>query len=233
MDIVAIQRGTADPDRVIVITGHLDSRVTDIMNFTSDAPGANDDASGVAAVMEAARVLSKYKFRATLVYAALSGEEQGLYGGKVLADYARQQGWKVRPTSTTTSSATPMARTACTTTAPCACSPKAPRRWRRRSRRTSGATTAASSIRRRATSRATWRAGRAPPHQPSACRWSTAPTVMAAAATRWRFSKPASRRCASPKRTRTTPASTRTCARRTAFATATRSTASTSPTSPR
>jgi len=96
MDIVAIQRGSAEPDRVIVITGHLDSRVSDIMNFTSDAPGANDDASGVAALMEAARVLSKYKFRATLVYAALSGEEQGLYGGKVLADYARQQGWKVQ-----------------------------------------------------------------------------------------------------------------------------------------
>ena len=96
MDIVAIQRGTGDPNRVILITGHLDSRVTDIMNFTSDAPGANDDASGVAAVIEAARVLSKHKFRATLVYAALSGEEQGLYGGKVLAEYARAQGWQVQ-----------------------------------------------------------------------------------------------------------------------------------------
>ena len=95
MDIVAIQRGTSDPNRVIVITGHLDSRVTDIMDATSDAPGANDDASGVAAVIEAARVLSRYKFRATLVYAALSGEEQGLLGGKVLADHARTQGWRV------------------------------------------------------------------------------------------------------------------------------------------
>ena len=96
MDVVAIQRGSTDPNRVIVITGHLDSRVSDIMNSTSDAPGANDDASGVAALMEAARVLSKYRFRATLVYAALSGEEQGLYGGKVLADYARKQGWQVQ-----------------------------------------------------------------------------------------------------------------------------------------
>src|SRR5215216_23724 len=61
MDIVAIQRGSGDPNRVILITGHLDSRVSDIMNFTSDAPGANDDASGVAAVMEAARILSKHK----------------------------------------------------------------------------------------------------------------------------------------------------------------------------
>ena len=95
MDIVAIQRGTSDPDRVVLITGHLDSRVTDIMNATSDAPGANDDASGVAAAIEAARVLSKTKFRATIVYAALSGEEQGLYGGKVLADYAKSRGWRV------------------------------------------------------------------------------------------------------------------------------------------
>ncbi|MES2835130.1 MAG: M20/M25/M40 family metallo-hydrolase [Pseudomonadota bacterium] len=95
MDIVAIQRGTGDPNRVIIITGHLDSRVTDVMNFTADAPGANDDASGVAAVLEAARVLSQHRFEATLVYAALSGEEQGLLGGKVLADYAQEQGWRV------------------------------------------------------------------------------------------------------------------------------------------
>ncbi|MFL5297656.1 MAG: M20/M25/M40 family metallo-hydrolase [Phenylobacterium sp.] len=95
MDVLAIQRGTTDPDRVIVISGHLDSRVTDVMNATADAPGANDDASGVAAVMEAARVLSRHRFPATLVYAALSGEEQGLNGGKVLADYAKAHGWRV------------------------------------------------------------------------------------------------------------------------------------------
>ena len=95
MDVLAIQRGTEDPDRVVVIAGHLDSRVTDIMNSTSDAPGANDDGSGAAAVIEAARVLSKHKFRATIVYAVLSGEEQGLYGGKVLADYAKTRGWRV------------------------------------------------------------------------------------------------------------------------------------------
>jgi len=65
------------------------------MNFTADAPGANDDGSGVAAVVEAARVLSKHKFPGTIVYAALSGEEQGLYGGKVLADFAKAQGWNV------------------------------------------------------------------------------------------------------------------------------------------
>ena len=95
VDVVAIQRGAGDPDRVVLIAGHLDSRVTDIMNATSDAPGANDDASGVAAAIEAARVLSKYRFSATIVYAALSGEEQGLYGGRLLADYAKSNGWKV------------------------------------------------------------------------------------------------------------------------------------------
>jgi Zn-dependent M28 family amino/carboxypeptidase len=95
VDVVAIQRGTTDPERVIVLTGHIDSRVTDIMNSTADAPGADDDASGVAAVIEAARILSRYKFPATLVYGVLSGEEQGLYGGKVLADYAKAQGWRV------------------------------------------------------------------------------------------------------------------------------------------
>lgn len=95
MNVLAIQKGTSDPNRVIIIAGHIDSRVSDVMDFTSDAPGANDDASGVAAVIEAARVLSKHRFPATLVYAVLSGEEQGLYGGKILADYARANGWKV------------------------------------------------------------------------------------------------------------------------------------------
>ncbi|HMC15995.1 MAG TPA: M28 family peptidase [Albitalea sp.] len=96
MDIVAIQRGSSEPNRVVMITGHVDSRVSDGMNFTSDAPGANDDGSGVAAVMEAARVLSKHRFRTTIVYGVLSGEEQGLYGGKVLAEYAKAQGWQVQ-----------------------------------------------------------------------------------------------------------------------------------------
>ena len=94
-DVVAILRGTSDPQRVIVITGHLDSRVTDIMNATADAPGADDDGSGTAAVIEAARVLSRYRFPATLVFGVDSGEEQGLYGGKVLADYAVAHGWQV------------------------------------------------------------------------------------------------------------------------------------------
>jgi len=94
-DILAIQRGSVDPSRVVIITGHIDSRVTDVMNATADAPGANDDGSGTAAVIEAARVLSKHRFPYTIVYGALMGEEQGLLGGKVLADYARAQGWTV------------------------------------------------------------------------------------------------------------------------------------------
>jgi len=94
-DMVAIQRGTERPNDVVIIQGHIDSRVSDVMNFTSDAPGANDDGSGTAAVIEAARVLSKHKFPGTIVYAALSGEEQGLLGGKILADYAKAQGWNV------------------------------------------------------------------------------------------------------------------------------------------
>ena len=94
-DVLAIQRGTSDPDRVIIVQGHIDSRVSDVMDSTSDAPGANDDASGVALVMEAARLLSKHKFPATIVYAALSGEEQGLWGGQLLARTAKERGWKV------------------------------------------------------------------------------------------------------------------------------------------
>lgn len=95
VDVLAIQRGTADPNRVIIISAHIDSRASDVMDAKIDAPGANDDGSGTVAVLEAARLLSKRKFPATLVYAVLSGEEQGLHGGKILADYAKAQGWRV------------------------------------------------------------------------------------------------------------------------------------------
>ncbi|MDB5480248.1 MAG: leucine aminopeptidase [Caulobacteraceae bacterium] len=94
-DVIAIQPGTTDPDRVVIISGHIDSRNSNILDSTHDAPGANDDASGVAAVLEAARILSSRRFAATVVYAVLSGEEQGLYGGKLLADYARIRRWRV------------------------------------------------------------------------------------------------------------------------------------------
>ncbi|KHK91981.1 peptidase M28 [Novosphingobium malaysiense] len=96
VDVVAIQRGTERPNEVVIVQGHIDSRATDVMDAKSDAPGANDDGSGTALVLEAARVLSRHKYPATIVYAVLSGEEQGLFGGKLLADYARQQGWTVK-----------------------------------------------------------------------------------------------------------------------------------------
>ena len=95
MDVVAIQRGTRDPDRYIVMTGHVDSRNSDAMDATKDAPGADDDGSGTAAVIEAARVLSHYKFAASIVYSVDSGEEEGLYGGKIIAQYAADHHWRV------------------------------------------------------------------------------------------------------------------------------------------
>jgi Zn-dependent M28 family amino/carboxypeptidase len=96
VNVIAIQRGKTDPKRVVMMSGDIDSRVTDVLDATSISPGANDNASGVAGALEAARVLSKYQFNGTIVYAALSGEEQGLYGGNILADYAKAQGWQVQ-----------------------------------------------------------------------------------------------------------------------------------------
>lgn len=96
VDVVAVQRGTERPNEVVIVEAHIDSRVSDVMDATSDAPGANDDGSGVALVLEAARVLSRQKFPTTIVYAIVSGEEQGLYGGKLLADHAARQGWVVK-----------------------------------------------------------------------------------------------------------------------------------------
>lgn len=96
VDVLAIQRGTGDPNQVVIVAGHIDSRVSDVMDITSDAPGANDDASGTALVIEAARVLAGEKFDGTIVYALLSGEEQGLWGGKLLAATVKARGWQVR-----------------------------------------------------------------------------------------------------------------------------------------
>lgn len=95
VNVIAIQRGNIDPNRYIVMSGDIDSRVSDPLDSTSDSPGANDNASGVAGVLEAARVLTKYKFDGTLVYAALSGEEQGLFGGKIMAQQALKNNWRV------------------------------------------------------------------------------------------------------------------------------------------
>ena len=96
VSVVAIQRGTLDPDRMVLMAGDIDSRVTDPMNGTADSPGANDNASGLAGTLEAARVLSKHRFAGSIVYAALSGEEQGLYGGKILVEHALKESWRIK-----------------------------------------------------------------------------------------------------------------------------------------
>jgi hypothetical protein len=84
-NVIATLKGTASPERFYVITGHLDSRVTDVMNFTSDAPGADDDGSGVACVLELVRVFATHQFPGTIVLATVSGEEQGIYGSGFMA----------------------------------------------------------------------------------------------------------------------------------------------------
>ncbi|WP_252728142.1 M28 family metallopeptidase [Alteromonas sp. C1M14] len=96
VNVIAIQRGTTDPNRYVIMSGDIDSRVSDVMDYTSDSPGANDNATGVAGAIEAARVLSQYSFNGTIVYAALSGEEQGLFGGKILAAKAQKDGWRIK-----------------------------------------------------------------------------------------------------------------------------------------
>lgn len=82
-------------DRIYVVSGHYDSRVSDPLNAEADAPGANDDASGVAAVLELARVMSKRKWDATLVFMAVAGEEQGLYGSTQWARSAKAKKWNI------------------------------------------------------------------------------------------------------------------------------------------
>ncbi|WP_433294867.1 M20/M25/M40 family metallo-hydrolase [Actinoplanes sp. CA-030573] len=91
-NVVATLRGSVTPDRLYVVTGHYDSRVTDVMNATADAPGADDDASGVAVIMELARVLATRSPEATIVFAAVAGEEQGLYGSDHLAQSFKDAG---------------------------------------------------------------------------------------------------------------------------------------------
>ena len=95
VNVVAIQKGTKYPNRFIIMSGDIDSRASDTMDFTTDAPGANDNASGMAGTIEAAKVLSKYKFESSIIYVGLSGEEQGLFGGAGLAKYAKDKGWDI------------------------------------------------------------------------------------------------------------------------------------------
>ncbi|ODT53340.1 MAG: peptidase M28, partial [Niastella sp. SCN 39-18] len=95
-NVMAILQGTDPADkRVFIISGHLDSRNSNIMDSTGEAPGANDDASGVAAVIEAARVMSKNHFAATVIFVAVSGEEQGLLGSAFLANKAKKENLEI------------------------------------------------------------------------------------------------------------------------------------------
>jgi hypothetical protein len=95
-NVIATLRGTTTPERVFVLTAHYDSRVTDVMDFTSDAPGADDDASGVAVLLELARVLAGRPLESTLVLGAVAGEEQGLYGSIHLAQTMLESGTDVQ-----------------------------------------------------------------------------------------------------------------------------------------
>ena len=94
-DIVATLPGDAKPERIVIISGHYDSRVTDVMNATGPAPGANDDASGVAVALELARVMSSHHYPATVKFVAVTGEEQGLYGSTHLAQEMADGGQNV------------------------------------------------------------------------------------------------------------------------------------------
>jgi len=94
-NVVAIQRGTKYANRFVIMSGDIDSRVSDPNDYISASPGANDNASGMAGTIEAARVLSKYKFENSIIYVGLSGEEQGLFGGAGLANYAMKNNWEI------------------------------------------------------------------------------------------------------------------------------------------
>ncbi|KAK5201120.1 hypothetical protein LTR16_003751 [Cryomyces antarcticus] len=88
-NVVATLQGSTDPSRVYVITGHYDSRITDVMNYWDDAPGADDDGSGVAIMMELCRIMATRHPKATMVFGAVAGEEQGLYGSTFMAQTYR------------------------------------------------------------------------------------------------------------------------------------------------
>lgn len=95
VNVLAVLRGVSDPNRYVIMAGDIDSRVTDVMNAVDSSPGANDNASGVAGTLEAARLLSRHRFAASIAFLALSGEEQGLLGGRTVAQMAAESGWNV------------------------------------------------------------------------------------------------------------------------------------------
>jgi Zn-dependent M28 family amino/carboxypeptidase len=95
VNILAIQHSKKNPKRFVMMSGDIDSRISDPNDYTNDSPGANDNASGMAGTIEAARVLSQYDFDYGIIYAGLSGEEQGLFGGAGLAEWIKEQGWEL------------------------------------------------------------------------------------------------------------------------------------------
>lgn len=95
VNVYAVLRGNTHPNRYVIMSGDIDSRASDIRNYEIDAPGANDNASGMAGAIEAARVLSQYEFDNSIIFAGLSGEEQGLYGGRHMAEMATEEGWEI------------------------------------------------------------------------------------------------------------------------------------------
>ena len=96
-NVYAVLKGTdpVEAKRIVLVTGHYDSRNSDTLDTNGDAPGANDDASGTAVSLECARVLSKAKFPATIIFLAVAGEEQGLNGSRHFARTAKEQGWNL------------------------------------------------------------------------------------------------------------------------------------------
>lgn len=95
VNVIAIQRGTRYPNRYVIMSGDIDSRASNGSDGETDAPGANDNASGMAATIEAARILTRYRFPTSIVYLGLSGEEQGLWGGRHMAKVAKEEGWDI------------------------------------------------------------------------------------------------------------------------------------------
>ena len=95
INVIAIQKGYKYPNRYVIMSGDIDSRISDPLNYIDDSPGANDNASGMAGTIEAARILSKYRFENSIIYAGLSGEEQGLFGGAGLARHAIEKEWEI------------------------------------------------------------------------------------------------------------------------------------------
>jgi len=95
VNVVAIQRGSRYPNRYVIMSGDIDSRASSATDGETDAPGANDNASGMAGALEAARLLTQHQFPTSIIYTGLSGEEQGLYGGRHMAEVARVEGWDI------------------------------------------------------------------------------------------------------------------------------------------